>query len=193
MRSMKSLGSPPAVRQVASLHLVYGSRSLLTLFIYVVIATIVHPVSATGDASDAVFQYTRGPVPDHFRVGMHYPSRNETDVCRPIRLRIERDSRLFRTNLVINANPGINFANGDAKRMTSRLQSRLNTLASMFYSWYQLRFTVFQAWVEYSDDDGVSDPQSLHYEGKWCVSECTRVLSMCWATAGRFYISSTNS
>ena len=56
--------------------------------------------------------------------------------------------------------------------MTSRLQSRLNTLASEFYFWYERRFTVLQAWVEYSDEDGVNDPQSLHYEGKLSLCQC---------------------
>ena len=163
MRPQKALG------QGTSFHVNAASRSL-KVFIYLFVATIILDAAAVSATGDAVFQYTRGPVPDHFRVGMHYPSRNETEVCRPIRLRIERDSRLFRTNLVVNANPGINFASSDAKRMTSRLQSRLNTLASMFYSRYERRFTVLQAWVEYSDEDGVNDPQSLHYEGKLCVN-----------------------
>ena len=150
-----------------------------TLFLTTLLTAIsLHPsavlVAATNDDQDGtVFQYTRGPVPEHFQVGQHYPSRNETEECRPIRLRIEQNSRLFRSNLVVNTNPGINFATSDAKRMTSRLQSRLNTLASMFYSQFRLRFTVLVAWVEYSSDDGVGDPQSLHYEGEQCYMYMT--------------------
>ena len=128
-----------------------------------------HPSTIAATTTDSsVFQYTRGPVPEEFRLGQHYPSRSEMEECRPIRLRIGRDSRLFRTSLVVNSNPDIHFASSDAKRMTSRLQSRLNSLASLFYSRYQLRLTVHLAWVEYSPDDGVGDPQSLHYEGE-CV------------------------
>ena len=168
MMGRKRRTSSSSARQ-SILH--YMTLSLTTLLI---ITTSVFPaaVSATNGAQNdnSEFQYSRGPVPDQFQVGMHYPSRNETEQCRPIRLRIQRDSRLFRTNLVINTNPGISFASSDAKRMTSRLQSRLNSLATMFYSTYQRRFTVLLAWVEYSSDDGVDDPQSLHYEGELSLS-----------------------
>lgn len=146
--------------------------SSLTALLFILIITL-HPyrIAAQSTTDNSVFQYTRGPVPDDFDVGEHYPARSEVEECRPIRLRIGRDSRLFRTNLVVNSNPNINFASSDAKRMTSRLQSRLNSLASLFYSRYRLQLTVHLAWVEYSpeyDDDGVGDPQSLHYEGERC-------------------------
>ena len=144
----------------------------LTVLLTILIICL-HPSTIAASTTDnSVFQYTRGPVPDDFQVGQHYPARSEMEECRPIRLRIGRDSRLFRTSLVVNSNPGIHFASTDAKRMTSRLQSRLNSLANLFYSRYQLRLTVHLAWVEYSpdDDDGVGDPQSLHYEGECCVS-----------------------
>lgn len=142
--------------------------SSLTALLFILIITL-HPsrTAAQSTTDNSVFQYTRGPVPDDFEVGEHYPARSEVEECRPIRLRVGRDSRLFRTNLVVNSNPNINFASSDAKRMTSRLQSRLNSLASLFYSRYQLQLTVHLAWVEYSpDDDRVGDPQSLHYEGE---------------------------
>lgn len=147
---------------------VHKTMSRTAAVVIIAICVQAAAVSATGGAQndDSIFQYTRGPVPQQFQVGMHYPTRNETEECRPIRLRIERDSRLFRTNLVVNTNQGIHFANNDAKRMTSRLQSRLNSLASSFYNMYRVRFTVVLAWVEYSSDDGIGDDQSLHYEGE---------------------------
>ncbi len=142
------------------------STSLTALLVVLIISLHPSTIAAQSTTDNSVFQYSRGPVPDDFQVGQHYPSRSEMEECRPIRLRIGRDSRLFRTNLVVNSNPNIHFASNDAKRMTSRLQSRLNSLASLFYSQYQLRLTVHLAWVEYSPDDGVDDPQSLHYEGE---------------------------
>ena len=151
-----------------SMSAAYRLQYTLTTSLTVLLILIsVHPCAIAATSNDnSVFQYTRGPVPDIFQVGQHYPSRTEMEECRPIRLRIGRDSRLFRTNLVVNSNPNIHFATNDAKRMTSRLQSRLNSLASLFYSRYQLRLTVLLAWVEYSPNDGVDDPQSLHYEGE---------------------------
>ena len=143
-----------ATYQLSSHHRTISS---LTALFFILIITL-HPsrIAAQSTTDNSVFQYTRGPVPDDFDVGEHYPARSEVEECRPIRLRIGRDSRLFRTNLVVNSNPNINFASSDAKRMTSRLQLRLNSLASLFYSRYRLQLTVHLAWVEYSpDDDGV--------------------------------------
>ena len=116
-------------------------------------------------ATDDIFQFINAPVPEVFTVGDHYPSRNETEECRPIRLRIARNSHQYLTNLVVNSNPHIVFSNSDARVMTSRLQSRLNSLAVLYYEQYEVRITVLRAWVEYSDDDGIGDQYSLHYEG----------------------------
>ena len=161
---------PRTTRKAATTPMFAGYRLLYTittsLTVFLIIIALHLPTIADSTTDNSVFQYTRGPVPDNFQVGQHYPARSEMEECRPIRLRIGRDSRLFRTSLVVNSNPGIHFASSDAKRMTSRLQSRLNSLASLFYSRYQLRLTVHLAWVEYSPDDGVDDPQSLHYEGE---------------------------
>lgn len=158
---------PATTPMFAAYRLQYTITTSLTIFLIL----ISHLPAVAGSTTDnSVFQYTRDPVPDNFQVGQHYPARSEMEECRPIRLRIGRDSRLFRTSLVVNSNPSIHFASSDAKRMTSRLQSRLNSLASLFYSRYQLRLTVHLAWVEYSPSDGVDDPQSLHYEGEYCDS-----------------------
>lgn len=119
-------------------------------------------VQAQGDST---FQYTRGPVPVVFQMNESYPARNETDECRPIRLRIQRNSRLFRT-LVVNTNSArINFTHPDTRIMTSRLQTRLNALAELYYQQYRVKITVTKSWTEYGDGD-VDDPQSLHYEGQ---------------------------
>ena len=112
------------------------------------------------------FLYTRGPLPRIFRRGDRYPNRNETEECRPIRLRIMRNSRLYRSDLVTNSNPNIVFQSADARLMTSRLQSRLDALAERFSS----RITVIRAWSEYSAGDRIGDPHSLHYEGTIIIS-----------------------
>lgn len=142
------------------------AQRILTCFLFYLLTFLtikLQPAAASGD----IFQFIRGPVPDVFTVGQHYPSRNETEECRPIRIRIERDSTQFRNNLVVNTNPGIDFANSDARRMTSRLQTRLNRLANRYYEEYGLRLTVLRAWVEYRPgEDGLDDSFSLHYEGE---------------------------
>lgn len=117
------------------------------------------------DVDEEVYQYTRAPVPDEFVLEQRYPNRNEEDVCRPIRLRISRNSHQFRTNLVTNNHHHITFSNSDARVMTSRLQTRLNDLATMYFSRYFARISVLRAWVEYSEDGNGIDPYSLHYEG----------------------------
>ena len=119
------------------------------------------------DDGDA-FRHTRGTVPDEFILNQSYPDRREVDVCRPIRLRIERTSRKFRLDLVVNTNPNINFVNANAQIMSSRMQTQLNSLAVLFYNNSGLRITVIKAWTEYGDAE-VQDPHSLHYEGR-CMS-----------------------
>lgn len=122
---------------------------------------------ATG-ASNEDFQYSKGPVPDQFRLLDRYPDRSEESQCRPIRLRIERNSRRYLRDLVFNANPDIIFANSDAHLMTSRLQSRLNELSDLYRREYGLSLRVVKAWTEEADLE-VTDPLSLHYEGKRCL------------------------
>ena len=45
------------------------------------------------------------------------------------------------------------------------MQTRLNALADQYYQEYMRKITVLRAWIEYSGDDDVEDPTSLHYEG----------------------------
>lgn len=68
------------------------------------------------------------------------------------------------TGLVTNANRDIVFRSADARLMTSRLQSKLNSLAAEFKARYNSKLVVLQAWTEYSGND--SDSNSLHYEGE---------------------------
>jgi len=110
------------------------------------------------------YLYTRERVPSVFLIGQSYPDRGETELCRPIRLRITKNSRLYITELVTNANRDILFASANARRMTSRMQSKLNLLAVRFRAKYHSKLIVLQSWTEYSPND--TDPNSLHYEGK---------------------------
>ena len=118
-------------------------------------------------SNEGNFLYTRDPVPRFFRLGQRYPNREESEQCRPIRLRITRNSRLYITNLVTNGNGDIYFQSSDARIMTSRMQTRLNTLARIFRLKYNSKIRVLKAWTQYSSTD--ADPNSLHYEG-WCCN-----------------------
>lgn len=136
----------------------------LTVVVLAIASILLQLSQAT--SSSQVFQYSRGPVPETFSRGTRYPDRNETDECRPIRLRVTRQSRLYRTQLVTNSNPNIIFRFADARVMTSRMQTRLNALAVGYFQQYSSKITVLRAWSEYSADDNLGDPHSLHYEGK---------------------------
>lgn len=123
-------------------------------------------LSISQSTSGGDFLHNRGPVPSVFQVGTRYPDRNETEECRPIRLRVVRNSRLYRTQLVTNTNPQIIFHSADARVMTARVQARLNALAASYYQHYQARITVLRSWSEFSvNDTSIGDPNSLHYEG----------------------------
>ena len=111
------------------------------------------------------FEYVNDPVPNIFRPNQRYPDRPETDECRPIRLRIARNSRRFRTELVTNTHSSIQFARADARIMSNRLYDRLNDLANNFYGEHGVWITVLKAWTEFGDSE-VYDPTSLHFEGK---------------------------
>lgn len=132
---------------------------------YVVAVASLTFVACTAHVQSDDFQFTNGPVPNPFQLHQHYPDRNESVQCRPIRLRIERNSRRYRTDLVTNEHSRVNFTHADARIMSSRLQIRLNQLAYLFYVEYSVWITVTKAWTEYGDPD-VDDPNSLHFEGK---------------------------
>ena len=113
---------------------------------------------------DGDFSFTNGPVPNPFQLHQRYPDRPETVECRPIRLQIPRGSRRFRTELVTNDHPSVQFANSDARIMSLRLRRHLNELAEAFHEERGVWITVSKAWVE--GDAGDADPTSLHFEGE---------------------------
>ena len=67
-----------------------------------------------------------------------------------------------------NTNPGLIFQTADARVMTSRVQARLNALAASYYRQFAASITVLRAWSEFSVNDSIGDPNSLHYEGNMC-------------------------
>ena len=109
--------------------------------------------------------FTTAEVPDPFRVNDFYPPRPEVEVCRPIRDYIDRNSARFTNELVTNTNADITFSTADSRIMSSRMQSRLNSLATLYRQQTGRRMTVLRAWTQFPDSQ-VSDDKSLHYEGK---------------------------
>ena len=136
---------------------VKGHLCLLTVFL------------ALLTCSDAQQDFSAAPIPNPFRRGDMYPPRTEIQVCRPIQDYIDRGSQRFDTQLVTNNNPDIIFATADSRIMSSRLQSRLNRLASAFYSGGNLYppMRVLKVWTPFPDSDLTGDTGSLHYEGNW--------------------------
>lgn len=140
-------------------------NSLVQLLL--VVATMLQltlPINAQQDFSVA-------QVPDPFRVGDMYPPRSEVDVCRPIQDYIDRSSARYDSQLVTNTNGDIIFDTADSRIMSSRLQSRLNTLATSYKSQFGRKMTVLKAWTPFPDSDLAGDDLSLHYEGEWVLFE----------------------
>ena len=115
------------------------------------------------------FTITQVPT---FRVGIFYPGRSnaraadaEIQTCRAITDRIDRNSARYNNELVTNTANDINFANNDARVMSSRMQSRLGDLARRYSNSFGRRMTVLKAWTPFPDADLSGDDQSLHYEG----------------------------
>ena len=130
------------------------STILQLLFVAVVLLSSVHGQQ----------DFSTAQVPDPFQVGDFYPPRSEVDVCRPIRDYIDRNSARFTNELVTNTNPNIVFSTTDSRIMSSRMQSRLNRLATLYEEETGRRMTVLRAWVPFSS--GLRNNMSLHYEGK---------------------------
>ena len=106
--------------------------------------------------------FDKGTFPSSLTVGMKYPNLPETTVCRRLQSYIHRGSDRYRTELVTNSDLTINFANSDARLMSSRMQSKLGLLRKMFTG----NFTVTKAWTQFPDPE-LSDPGSLHYDGRY--------------------------
>ena len=109
--------------------------------------------------------FTTAQIPNPFGVGDFYPPRPEVEVCRPIRDYIDRNSARFTNELVTNTNADIVFSTSDSRIMSSRMQSRLNSLASLYRQQTGRRMTVLRAWTQFYNRQ-VNDNTSLHYEGK---------------------------
>ena len=122
------------------------------------IAIQVSPVQGQQD-------FTTAQIPNPFRVGNFYPPRPEVEVCRPIRDYIDRNSARFTNELVTNTNADITFSTADSRIMSSRMQSRLNSLATLYRQQANRRMTVLRAWTQFPNSQ-VNDDTSLHYEGE---------------------------
>lgn len=133
-----------------------------------VVVLLVFYIAKCSSQNDEQYLYSKGEVPTYFRLNQSYPNRREADVCRPIRLRIDRDSALFRTELVVADTLHATFASADARVMTSRMSSRLGALASLYARLTRSRLNVLKVWTPYPDP-GVTDLLSLHYEGEKCA------------------------
>ena len=117
--------------------------------------------------------FTTAQVPNPFRVGDFYPPRSEVEVCRPIRDYIDRNSARFNNELVTNSNPDIIFNTANSRIMSSRMQSRLNNLASAYRRETGRQMTVLRAWLPFPS--GLNNNVSLHYEGEGfahCIYVC---------------------
>jgi len=114
--------------------------------------------------------FTTLQVPD-FDVGVFYPGRSssareaEVETCRAITDRIKRNSARFNNELVTNFNSEITFNTDDSRVMTSRMQSRLDALASAYFAETGRRMTILKAWTPFPDLDLSMNNESLHYEG----------------------------
>lgn len=113
--------------------------------------------------------YHQEPVPDPFTQGTRYPDRDEDDECRPIKLRVRRNSVRFHATIIQNSNSQIRYETNDARLMTSRMKSRIDILASWYYSTYGTQLRVLMSYID-GNDPGAGDSsvrnKSLHYEGK---------------------------
>lgn len=132
----------------------------------VLVILIIEQCSSQSSSSSEQYVYSRGEVPVNFRLYQSYPNRSEADTCRPIRLRIERGSARFRSELVTaDAQLDATFAAEDARVMMSRMYSRLAALASLHGQLSRTKVVVLKVWTTTTDGE-VTDPFSLHYEGK---------------------------
>ena len=123
-------------------------------------------------AAECQQDITQAIVPT-FNVGVFYPTRSnqnadqtEVAVCRAIVDHIDRDTSRFRSELVSNTNSRISFQTADSRFMSSRMQSRLDTLVEVLYRLTNRGITVVKAWTPFPDPEPAGRNASLHYEGK---------------------------
>lgn len=123
-------------------------------------------------ASAQVIQ--QDPIPSFATVGTRYPDLDEDEQCRPIKLRLIRNSARFTATLVRNTNDEITYDNEDARFMTSRLKFRLDLLAEWYFDSYNAKLKVLLA---YAEPTAVTDrSNSLHYEG--IINRATRIITI---------------
>ena len=94
-------------------------------------------LSTQQDDDDDLEVFQQEPVPDPFELGDRYPDRDEEVEVRPIKLRLQRTSRRFSETIIRNTNNDLSYANDDARFMTSRLKSRLDTLGELYEDEYR--------------------------------------------------------
>ena len=113
------------------------------------------------------FSFDRGTIPTSFTAQQSYPNRDEDVECRPIRVRIARNSFRFTRDLRVNYNNKLTFQTSDARRMTSRCQSRLDALANSYQKRFKRKLQVLLGWVNYDPSSTIDiSNTSLHYEGE---------------------------
>lgn len=140
-------------------------KAVLPLCIVLLIFQYCVPVAEASD--DELYQYRKGPVPHTFRRGDRYPDRDEDTECRPIKLRIARGMQKF-GELVTYSGNKMYFYDDNSRIMSSRMHSRLTTLADDYYAVYFVKLYILKAWTPYPDYS--VDNTSLHYEGKIITS-----------------------
>ena len=140
-----------------------AGKQLRMRFEHLTVWVILLATSCGGSNNIDDYQYSKGPIPDNFRVGESYPDRTEDQSCRPIQIHIERGSRRY-NDLVTYTKDNVWFPTDNSRKMSLRLHSHLSDLADAYYKQYGVKLAVEKAWTEYPDDE-VPDT-SLHYEGK---------------------------
>ena len=138
-------------------------QQLTTLWLLVATASLLAVVPTQGQQD-----FTRAQIPNPFRVRDFYPPRAEVVVCRSITDHIDRNSIRFTNELVTNTNRDITFSTSDSRIMSSRMQSRLNSLATLYRQQTRRRMTVLRAWRQFPDPQ-ISSRTSLHYEGEFTI------------------------
>ena len=144
-------------------------RNLPVLGLATAVLLILHLTEPASSQQD----FTRAQVPN-FILNVFYPARAssaaaaEALTCRAITDRISRNSARFNKELVTNTNRRIIFSSPDSRIMSSRMQSRLDRLADLYYNRFRRRrMTVLKAWTSFPDSDLIGDENSLHYEGQF--------------------------
>nr|ABX90059.1 hedgling [Amphimedon queenslandica] len=135
------------------------TRLYPTLLLFFLLSCIFSYVAATN------YNYGKGPLPSKFTKGKQWPAHGEQLECRPIQLHIARGSKRYKDLVVYSSQATyLHFASSDCRIMSSRLYTRLSSLAEAYYWRYHIKILVLKAWTPYPDYS--LDNTSLHYEGR---------------------------